>query len=26
VRELTAQLWPEAVVEVRDNIIRIHPS
>ena len=24
VRELTAQLWPGAVVEVRDNIIRIH--
>lgn len=26
VRELTARLWPEAMVEVRDNIIRIHPS
>jgi len=26
VRELTARLWPEAMVEVRDNIIRIYPS
>jgi hypothetical protein len=26
VRELTAREWPGAVVEVRDNIIRILPS